>query len=147
MPLANIHKTHYEPMHTRRFHHNISSLLNCVDSTVSWLSLLTSIPIVHCFWLVIQWPHWPSRLELENIPTASLQRGKTPPTSVLDMALNNLMLELWGCGVPFFCHHSQVHCGLEFKHMIPMDQVELNCVLMLNWIIWNRTVWHLTVCK
>ncbi len=22
----------------------------------------------------------------------------------------------------------------------------LNCVLMLNWIIWNKTVWHLTLC-
>ena len=32
----------------------------------------------------------PSRLELQNTPTASLQRGKTPPTSVLIMTLNNL---------------------------------------------------------
>ena len=42
-----------------------------------------------------------------------------------------------------------------------MGQTEQNCVLMLNWIVWNRTVfklklctyvkiimsWHLTVCK
>ena len=45
---------------------------------------------------------WPSRLELKNTPTVSLQRGKTFPTSALDMTLNNLMvsapviLELWG---------------------------------------------------
>ena len=33
-----------------------------------------------------------SQLGVENTPTASLQRGKTPLTSVLDMRLNNLML-------------------------------------------------------
>ena len=31
----------------------------------------------------------PSRQGMLNIPTASLQRGKTPPTSVLYMTLNN----------------------------------------------------------
>ena len=37
---------------------------------------------------------WPSQLELQNILTASLQRGKTPspPMSVLDRTLNNLMV-------------------------------------------------------
>ena len=24
-----------------------------------------------------------------------------------------------------------------------MGQTELNCVLMVNWIVWNRTFWHL----
>ena len=33
-----------------------------------------------------------SRLELENTPTASLQRGKTLQKSVQDMTLNNLMV-------------------------------------------------------
>ena len=37
---------------------------------------------------------WPIRLRLQNIPTASLQSGKTPPTSILDMTLNNLMVIL-----------------------------------------------------
>ena len=37
---------------------------------------------------------------LQNTPTASLQRGKTSPTSIRDMTLNNhceapVMLELW----------------------------------------------------
>ena len=36
----------------------------------------------------------PSRLELQNTPTASLQRGKTPPISVLDKTLNNLIVKL-----------------------------------------------------
>ena len=31
-----------------------------------------------------------SRLGLENTPTASLQRDKTPPTCALDLTLNNL---------------------------------------------------------
>ena len=37
---------------------------------------------------------WTSRLELQNTLTASLQKGKTPPKSVLDMTLNNLMVRL-----------------------------------------------------
>ena len=35
-----------------------------------------------------------SRLELKITPTASPQRGKTSPTRVLDMTLNNLMVKL-----------------------------------------------------
>ena len=37
---------------------------------------------------------WPSRLGLQNTPTASPQRGKTPPTNVLDMTRNNLIVRL-----------------------------------------------------
>ena len=39
-------------------------------------------------------PKWPSQLGLQNTLTASQQRGKTLPMSVLDMILNNLMLRL-----------------------------------------------------
>ena len=38
--------------------------------------------------------HWPIRLRLHNTSTVSLQRSKTPPTSILDMTLNNLMVRL-----------------------------------------------------
>ena len=31
---------------------------------------------------------WPSRLGQQNTPTASPQRGNTPPTSLLNMILN-----------------------------------------------------------
>ena len=37
------------------------------------------------------WTNW---LGLRDTLTASLQRGKTPPVSVLDMTLNNLMVRL-----------------------------------------------------
>ena len=37
---------------------------------------------------------WSTELGLQNTPTASLQRGKTPLTVVLDMTLNKLMAEL-----------------------------------------------------
>ena len=37
---------------------------------------------------------WSSRLGLENTPTISLQRNKTPPTSVLDMTLNYQMVRI-----------------------------------------------------
>ena len=29
---------------------------------------------------------------------------------------------------------------LDCYFNISMDQIELNCVLILNWIVWNRTV-------
>ena len=38
--------------------------------------------------------HWPSQLKLQNTPTASLQRGKTPSTNVLDMTLSKMMVRL-----------------------------------------------------
>ena len=47
-------------------------------------------------------------------------RPPPPPTSVLDMTLNNLMVrfqQCWSfgeCGVPLHCHRSQVHSGLEW---------------------------------
>ena len=59
----------------------------------------------------------PSQLRLQNTPTASLQRGKTLSTSVLDMTLNNQMVSIqycWSfgeCWVPFYCHRSQARSG------------------------------------
>ena len=44
--------------------------------------------------LLISKKMWPSFLGLQKIPTDSLQRGKIPATSVLDMTLNNLMVRL-----------------------------------------------------
>ena len=38
--------------------------------------------------------NWPTWVGLQNTPTASLQRSKTPPMSILDMTLNNLMVRL-----------------------------------------------------
>ena len=69
-----------------------------------------------------QLPSWLGR-GLLNTPTASLQQGP-PPTSVLDMTLNNLMVrfqQCWSfgkCGVPLHCHCSQVHSGPEWLHLI-----------------------------
>ena len=52
---------------------------------------LLDLFFVYCKYLIPSIP-LPSWLGLENTPTASLQRGKAPPTSVLDMTLNNLMV-------------------------------------------------------
>ena len=47
-----------------------------------------------------------------------------PPTSVLNMTLNNLMVSFqlcWSfgeCSVPLHCHRSQVHSSPEWKHLI-----------------------------
>ena len=53
-----------------------------------------------------------------------------------------VMLELWGGGVPLHCHCSQVHWPgvVALDRVLSMGQIELNCVLMLNWITWNRIV-------
>ena len=40
---------------------------------------------------------WPSRLGQQNTQTSSLQKSKSPPTSVLDMILNNPMVRLQKC--------------------------------------------------
>ena len=46
--------------------------------------------------------------------------GYPPTTSVLIMTVNNLMVrfqQCWSfgeCGVPLYCHHSQVHSGPEW---------------------------------
>ena len=37
---------------------------------------------------------WPSQLGLENTPTASLQKGKTPSKCVLYITLNNQMVRI-----------------------------------------------------
>ena len=51
----------------------------------------------------------PSWLGMHNTPTASLQRGKTPPTSDMNMTLDNLMVSFGEGKAPFHCVCSQVH--------------------------------------
>ena len=61
-----------------------------------------------------------------------------------------VMLELWG----MLSTHSLTSLRgplwsgvVAPDRVLSMGQIELDCVLTLNWIVWNRTVWHLTVCK
>ena len=75
--------------------------------------------------------------------------GQDPsPTSVLYMTLNNLMmnspvmLELWGIqstpSFPSSLSPLWPGVGVAPDRVLSMGQIELNCVLMLNWIAWNR---------
>ena len=90
----------------------------------------------------------PSRLGLQNTLTASLQRGKTPANECLAYDTKqsggeaSVMLKLWGMrSTPLL----PLHQGPLWPRMVAPDralsmgQIELNCVLMLNWIAWNRT--------
>ena len=50
------------------------------------------------------------------------------------------------CRAPRHCHCSQVHSGPEWKHLIyGLDRT--NCIRMLNWIVWIRTVWLNWIAK
>ena len=55
-------------------------------------SIFTPLLIHHLFLLLLLFG--PVGWRLENTQTASLQRDKTPPTSVIGMTLNNLMVRL-----------------------------------------------------
>ena len=91
----------------------------------------------------------PSWLELQNTRTTILQRGKTSPTSILYMTLKNLMVRIqlfWNfeeCRVPTSL--PLLPGPLWSEVVVPdrilfMSQIELNNELMLNRIVWNRTV-------
>ena len=95
------------------------------------------------------WSQLPIQLRLKNTLIASLQRGKTLPTSVLSYDTKQsdgevpILRELWGMQ-----HTSSLQLlpGPLWSGVVAPDrilslgQIELNCVLMLNWTAWNRTV-------
>ena len=60
---------------------------NCISIvyfSMHFLSLYMALFLI----CIILFNFLPKRLELQNSPTASLQRGKIPPMSVLNMTLN-----------------------------------------------------------
>ena len=95
-------------------------LLTDFRSKFKNFELVCNVCVFFVFHVYIQYI-WP-----QNTLTASLYCGKTPPTSVLDMTLNNLMVRLhycWifgECWVPPQCHCSQVHSDPEWLHLIDL---------------------------
>ena len=93
---------------------------------------------------------WPCQLGLQNTQTASLQRGQTPHTSEChryDTKQSDgeapVMLELWGMWSAYSVPSlpSPLRPGVvAFERVLSMGQIELNCVLRLNWIVCDRTV-------
>ena len=83
--------------------------------------------------------HWPT-----------LQRGKTPPPNECCGYDNKqsdgeaqLMLELWGMWSTLSLPSlpGPLWPGVvALDRVLSLGQIELNCELMLNWIVWNRTV-------
>ena len=52
-----------------------------------------------------------------------------------------LILELWGMrSTASLTSLPGTPAVLVPYRVLSMDQIELNCILMLNWIVWNRTV-------
>ena len=86
------------------------------------------------------------------------RRVRTPSTDKCpDMKLNNLMVRLqwcWHfgeCRVPssFPSLPGPLWPGLvALDRALSMGHIELNCVLMVNWIIWNRIfdIWTAYLC-
>ena len=81
--------------------------------------------------------------------TASLQRGKHSPNKYpgYDTKQSDgevpMMLELWGMkSTPLLpLLPGPLLPGVVAPDRVPsMGQIELNCILMQNWIVWNRTV-------
>ena len=61
-----------------------------------------------------------------------------------------LMLELWGMqSTSLLTSLSGPLCPelVAPDRVLSMGQIELNCVLMLNWIVWNRTVLTFKLCS
>ena len=59
------------------------------------------------------------------------------------------MLELWGMlstsSLPSF--PDPLWLGVVIPdRVLSMGQIKLNCVITLNWIVWNKLFLHLTVC-
>ena len=122
---------------------NIISLSSCADNMDYSKSLSLFFSLSHSLSLSI---HLPSRLGLWNTPTEPMERGK-PPSERYDMEQSDweiaVMLKLWEYGVLLNCHRSQVHSGPRVvapDRVLSMGQIELNSVLILNWITWNRSV-------
>ena len=62
-------------------------------------------------------------------------------TSVLDMTLNNLMVRFLWCWIFGESLPGLLWPGVVAPdRVLSMGQIELNCVLRLNWIVWNITV-------
>ena len=92
---------------------------------------------------------WPSHQRLQNTPTVSLQSDKPSPYSCpgYDIKQSNVVvpviLEVWGMRrTPLLpSQRDPLWPGaVASDRVLFMGQIELNCVLMLNWTVWNRTV-------
>ena len=95
----------------------------------------------------------PNRLGPEDIPTASLQRVKPPSQRVSWFEAKQsdgevpVMQELWEMkSTPLLLSLPGPLCPgvVAPDRILSIGQIELNCVLMLNWIVFIELFWHLT---
>ena len=100
------------------------------------------------------WTHSHLFILFLSMPTiASLHRGKNLPNECPGYDTKQsevpVMLELWGMwstpSLPLL--PGPLWSGMVAPdRVLSMGQIELNCVLMLNWISWNRTVSTFKLC-
>ena len=88
---------------------------------------------------------------LLNTPIAPLQSGKTRPPTNECLGYNTkqsngevpVMLELWGIqstpSLPLLLR--PLWPGIAPDRALSMGQIDLNCLLMLKWIVWIKTIW------
>ena len=100
----------------------------------------------------------PSWLGPKNTPTISLQRGKNPPTHT--RRVYGYDTKQSDCEVPIMLEHWRMRSTSSLSLLIGplwpgvvasdrvlgMSQTKLNCVIMPNWIDWNRNVLIFKLC-
>ena len=99
--------------------------------------------------------YWPNQLGLQNTLTASLQRVKTPPNECpgYDTKQSDgevpVKLELWRMQRTFLLPSlsGPLWPRVVAPNIVPyMGQIELNCVLIQNRNVLNRTILTLKLC-
>ena len=80
---------------------------------------------------------------------ASLQRGTPPGNEYPGYDTNQfesevpVLLELWGMRSTPSLPGPLLPGAVTSDRVLSMGQIELNCICMLNWIVWNGTVFDI----
>ena len=77
------------------------------------------------------------RLPNNESPAYDIKQSDAEPPGRLELS------EMWSTPLLLSLPGSFWPEMLVPDRVISMGQIELNCILVQNWIAWNRTVWHL----
>ena len=121
-----------------------------LDSFLDEIVVSVYFSLAYSFLLIGRTKKWPSRLGLQNTPTASLQRGKNSsnklpgydteqfdgkaPVTLMLRGMQSTPL------LPLLPDPVRPRVGAPDR-VLYIGQIEQICILiLLHWIVWNRTV-------